>query len=243
MTAIFQIDLEAVDHHKAGLKYEGYSAFSDAHNSFAKARKVIKSSLLARTDARSAELQLARVNRDDAFATAREAIETTSSTRLVASARQMIGAELAAFSLFGERVDDLALKAKEYLEAEYGSILSAGFRISEVNEITFRGKETIIPKTGGYINDDDQKRNAWYHLSRGNNLTYRALHAMIVARHELIVGNEQAMLDWHLRGLAQIALAQQYAPDGLEDIRETMIVREPQLLSQRVAVASVACLP
>ncbi len=224
--------------HSEGLDFELAKNFRAAHKKFDQARSMLLPEGINSGDylAPSAMLQVARVDRDDAFTFGRESMRGKSAEKLSQAFSMMRGSEQSTKDLVEMGILNFSHEAWAKLMSEHGATIGTLFRLSVINKVVLDGVADDTPV-------DAYKDDAWHFLLRGSDYYYAASHAMNVARYERIIGNGDAVARWLGRAACTAAGALRQDKANAWNASRTVAARLPQLRSKRAARASVISRP
>ncbi len=225
--------------HHEGLVFESTKKFGAAHEKFADARSLL---LPGNTDfdnpmKPAAILQLARIDRDDGFTFAREAISKNGEPeKLKEGFNMMRGAKQSTEDLIARGLFSFSIEAWRKLMSEHGATIGTLFRLSVINHVVLEGVADNTPV-------EAYTQPAWSFLIRGSNYYYAANHAMNVARYERITVNGADAARWFGRAGFTAIGAFSHDRANAWNVSRTVAARLPQLRTKRAARASINSRP
>ena len=241
MAVSFLKDRAAEKLHQQGLAHALTGDFSKAHSLLADARRTVHESSIT-YDLPSRLLQLAGIERDNAFTFTREAIAADNPSLLDPSYRKLFGVRDSTATLVKQ--GKLAFTSEDWahLESEHGANLDLMFRVATVNKVIFNSAVSVIPVPEKHLAGDPEW-DAWQHLPNGSNRYFSASHAMNVARYEFIEGRAENVALWVHRAVLQLPAAIAYDPSNVIDVARTIVGRRHTTRDMPTALASVSSRP
>lgn len=201
-TETFYVHPDAHEVHDAGLSAGLRGDFTEAHEGFAAAQKIME----AEPQTLATKLQVARIGRDAGFTCVREAI-ATNDIALIERSNVTIHHYNAPFVEASVRKQgELSATARREALAEQGATINLLGRTATVTQVMMQNMDAPTAKIRRAAKDARESyEKAHELLVGGNNGYYRVSNAMTAARHERLNGQALKAAAWVGRAATGLA--------------------------------------